>query len=288
MRGAVVASVVLAACLLSFPLVGAQDSQDDACRPPVLSFAPSPGPFEPGKSVSYFFGIENANGPPVDVVRATVTTTAPAGWSATAAQRELTLGPRNVSVDVLAITAPTRGAGAPSGNITLLVTFVCTTGAIQTSASTSSTLEVRIEEFSAPWPIVLTGFLALIVGVTLLGVRRLRRGVALTPTQPERPVEPGKSVKFTLLIENRRGKPQKLKFAPGPIPAGWSIHLALSEVDLEPGEEKSLWVILRAPATATPGEEVSVDLRLDSPRGGPRDGAVATIKARVTKEEAQP
>lgn len=282
------AAVLLAAWLLCFPVVGAQDSQDDACRPPVLSFAPAPGPFEPGKSVSYFFGIENANGPPVDVVRATVTTTAPAGWSATAAQRELTLGPRNVSVDVLAITAPNRGAGAPSGNITLLVTFVCTTADIQTSASQSATLEVAIQQFNAPWPIVLGGFLALVVGVSILGIRRLRRGVALIPTPPERPVVPGKSVKFTFLLENRRGKPQKLSFVHGPIPEGWMVHLALDSVELEPGEEKSLWAILRAPPTATPGTDLVVELRLDSPQGGPRDGAVATITAKVTQEEAQP
>ncbi|MFA5863030.1 MAG: hypothetical protein WDA16_15165, partial [Candidatus Thermoplasmatota archaeon] len=203
------AAIITLVLLLAIPLSASQEAQTAACRAPVLTMQPAPQPFDPGASTSVLFAIENPNGPPVAAVRATVTTTAPAGWSATPAQRELTLGPKDVSVDPLAITAPNRGSGQAHGNVTLLVTFVCTNGDIQTIASARSVLPVSIVSFQAPWPFVLTAFAALAAGVGVLAFRRLRRGVGLTSLTPARPIEPGKSAKFTFNVENRRGKPQR-------------------------------------------------------------------------------
>lgn len=278
------AAIIALALVFALPLVAhAQEAQTTACRAPALSLQPGPRPFDPGASTSLLFAIENPNGPPVEAVRATVTTTAPAGWSATPAQRELTLGPKNVSVDALAITAPNRGSGQASGNITLLVTFVCTNGDIQTSASTSTTLPVSIVSFQAPWPLVLTAFLVLVAGVGVLAVRRLRRGVGLLALTPERPIEPGKSAKFTFNVENRRGKPQRFRVAALGVPAGWSIHLALEELELEPGEEKTFWAILRAPATVVPGDGADVDIVLEAQSA--RDNIGTRVRARVVPPE---
>lgn len=254
--------------------------QPEACRAPVLAVQQAPEAFEPGEATSLLFAIENPNGAPVEAVRATVTTSAPAGWTATTAQRELTLGPRNVSLTAISLTAPNRGTGVAAGNITILVTFVCTRGDIQTSASADTVLEVRITDFQAPWPIVLGSLTLLAVGVALMGYRRLRRGVAILPTQSERTVEPGKSVKYTFVVENRRGRPQRFHLLPIGVPEGWVLHLALENVELEPGEEKTLWAILKAPPEAAEGTDVLITLRLENVRGG-RDGASAPIRARV-------
>lgn len=279
-RPAAAILVALLSVLLAPHAAAQEERQPEACRAPVLSLQQPPGDFEPGQATSLLFAIENPNGPPVEAVRATVTTSAPAGWTATTAQRELTLGPRNVSLNAIAVAAPNRGTGVASGNITMLVTFVCTRGDIQTSASAAAVLEVRISEFRAPWPVVLGSFSLLAVGVALMGYRRLRRGVAIVPTQRERPVEAGKSVKYTFVIENRRGRPQRFHLLPVGVPEGWTIHLALENVELEPGEEKTLWAILKAPPTATAGTEVLITLRLENVRGG-RDGASAPIRAHV-------
>ena len=277
MRGAAIAGLLL---LLALPAAGAQGGQSEACRPPALSVQTLPKPLEPGASYPLTFSIENPNGPPVDAVRATVTTTAPAGWTATASPRELTLGPRDASFGALVVTAPNRGSGAATGNITLLVTFVCTHGEIQTSASATSVVEVEIRQFQAPWPVVLTAFVVLAAGVGILGVRRLRRGVGIWVQTPERAIEPGKSAKFTFLVENRRGKPQRFTLLAVGVPEGWSIHLALDTLELEPGEEKSLWAILKAPPGAAPGTTADVQLRLESPRGA-RESVVARVRAKV-------
>lgn len=274
------AALILPLLLVLLAPPAAAQEQAEACRAPVLSLQQPPGDFEPGEATSLLFAIENPNGAPVEAVRATVTTSAPAGWTATTAQRELTLGPRNVSLNAIAVAAPNRGTGVASGNITMLVTFVCTRGDIQTSASAAAVLEVRISEFRAPWPIVLGAFSLLAVGVALMGYRRLRRGVAILPTQSERTVEPGKSVKYTFVVENRRGRPQRFHLLPVGVPEGWTIHLALENVELEPGEEKTLWAILKAPPGAPAGTDVHVTLRLENVRGG-RDGASAPIRARV-------
>jgi hypothetical protein len=280
MRGVAAVALVLLLCL---PL-GARAqavTQSEACRAPVLALQPASNPFPPGGSESLIFANENPNGAPVEAVRATVTTTAPAGWTASVAQRELTLGPRNASFNALAITAPNRGSGAAEGNITLLVTFVCTSGDIQTFHSTTRVIEVRISQFEVPWPVVLTGFLVLLAGVTILGVRRLRRGVALSSPAPDRTVEAGKSVKFTFLVENRRGKPQRFALRAIGVPEGWSIHLALEQLELEPGEEKTLWAILKAPASALPGAEADVELALESEKGAARESVATRVRARV-------
>lgn len=266
--------------LLALPTVAGQGGQQEACRPPVLALQQPHTAFEPGTSMSLLMAIENPNEHPVRSVRATVTTTAPAGWSAIPAQREVTMGPNNVTTTPLEITAPNRGSGAGGGNVTILVTFVCTSGEIQTSASASDVLGVSLKAFQAPWPLVLGGFAILAGGVGVLAVRRLRRGIALVSQGGMRDVAPGKSVKFTFVVENRRGKPQRLRFVPEGVPEGWTLHLALQDLDLEPGEEKTLWAILKAPPHAPPGLDVSFTLHLADTRGG-KDAASATFHATV-------
>lgn len=280
MRG----DALLAALLLGLlmPPAAAQ-SEFRACDRPILEIEEPPPAVPPGETYSLLFAIENPNGESVDAVRATITTTAPAGWTAVPAQRDLTLGPENVSVNALAITAPNRGTGQAEGNITILVTFVCTSGDIQTSAFATRTVPVAIQGFQAPWPVVLGAFAVLAGGVAVLGYRRLRRGVAMGTHVPERPVLPGKSVKFTFVIENRRGKPQSLRLLQQGAPEGWGLHLALTDVELEPGEEKSLWAILKAPALARPGHEVDLLLRLEDAEG--REAARMPLRARVVAEQ---
>lgn len=281
-RGAMRAWVWLA-LLLALPLAAGQppDGQQEACRPPVLELQQPPRGFDPGSSMALLMAIENPNVAPVESVHASITTTAPAGWTAVPAQRELTLGPQNVSITALAVTAPHRGAGAGGGNITVLVLFVCARGDIQTSASASGVMPVSINAFNAPWPVVLTAFLVLAGGVTVLGLRRLRRGVAIRATGPaEREVAPAKSVKFTYVVENRRGKPQRLRIVREGVPDGWTLHLALESLELEPGEEKALWAILKAPPQTPIGLEVSATLHLEDARGV-RDLGSLVLHARV-------
>lgn len=258
----------------------AQDggAQAEACRPPVLAVQQPPGAFTPGDAYNLLMAVENPNRAPVESVRATLTTTAPAGWTATPAQRELTLGPQNVSITTLAVTAPNRGSGAGGGNVTILVTFICTSGDIQTSASASESLAVELRAFAPPWPLVLGVFAVLAAGVTILGIRRLQRSVGLVALGDAREVAPGRSVKFTYAVENRRGRPQRLILAASELPPGWTLHLALETLDLEPGEEKNIWIILKAPSQALHGDEVPVRLRL---LAGAREVAAADVRARV-------
>lgn len=283
MRGHLRAATLLLAVLTTVLAPGAlaqPEPQSQACLPPVVHVQDSPRVVKAGSAYSLLFAIENPNGPPVEAVRATVTTTAPAGWTAVPAQRDLTLGPMNHGWNALAITTPTRGTGEMAGNITILVTFVCTSGDIQKSAFTTHAVEIAIEGFRVPWALVLGGFALLAGGVLLLGLRRLRRGVAMSTSTPERSIEPGKSAKFTFLVENRRGKPQRLHLLAEGLPEGWSLHLALTEVELEPGEEKSLWAILKAPREAPEGQDAPILLRLQAPDG--RESARLVLRARVT------
>jgi uncharacterized membrane protein len=278
--GVAAAAIVLAA--LVAPHARA-DQQSDGCRTPVLSLEPASSTFSPGGSRSLLFVIENPNTAPVENVRALVTTTAPAGWTAAPSLRELTLGPRNVSVSALAVTAPNRGSGAGNGNVTIVVTFVCTSGNVQTSALSSLVVPVGISTLDPPWPLVLGAFLVLAAGIAVLAVRRIRRGVGAWVSQNDRAVAPGRSAKFTFGLENRRARPQRLHVRGVTLPPGWGLHLALELVDLEPGEEKTLWAILRAPPSARPGEVVDVPLVLEETGG--RVAAEVRLRAQVVDEE---
>lgn len=255
---------------------------EGGCQAPILSMPAPPATYKPGEPYTLPFAIENPNEPPITGVRAQVTSVAPAGWSVVASQSEITLGPRNVSFSSLAITPPSRGGGDDRGNITLHVTFVCTTGDTLTTSSVQRTIPVAMDSFQAPLSIVLVPFAILAFLVLILGLRRLRRGVAIVPGRLEREVEPGKSVKYAFRVENRRGKPQRFTLLGVGVPEGWSLHLALDDVELEPGEEKSLWAVLRCAPEATPGSEATLTLRLESPRGA-REGASATLVARVAQ-----
>lgn len=278
------AALVLALLLLAWlaPLALAQSGEGQApCAPPRLAFPRAPRVVDPGGSFNLPFAVENPNGPHVEIARADIKVTTPDGWTAIPQRRELTMAPESVQHNVLAVTAPTRGTGAASGNVTISVSFVCTSGVVQQSSTpVQHVVEVRIRAFEAPWLVVIGAFGIFALGVAILGVRRLRRSVVLAPVQAERPIEPGKSAKYTFIVHNRRGKPARYHLVVGDLPEGWTIHLALDDVELEPGEEKTLWAILRAPATAPEGVDVPFTLRLQGERG-PRDGATATLRARV-------
>ena len=57
--------------------------------------------------------------------------------------------------------------------------------------------------------------------------------MAILPLGGEREVAPGRNVKFTFVVENRRGRPQHLDLTASGVPAGWALHLALDRVDFD-------------------------------------------------------
>lgn len=278
--------LALLALASAMPLAAGQGTSE-TCQPPSLAFPTARAVYAPGDTYNLPFAIENRNGAELRV-NATVQVTTPDGWTATPARRFFTIAPETVVHSVLAITAPSRGTGAPAGNITLSVTFTCQTGIVLlTSTPAEHVLGVRIRAFDAPWPLLLGGFALLALGVAIMGVRRLRRSILLSPAERNRGIEPGKSVKFTFSVHNRRGKPASYAVLVGGLPEGWTIHLALNEVDLEPGEEKTLWAIVRAPPTAPVGTQAPFAIRLQGLRG-PRDAATAHLVAHVEAPPERP
>lgn len=281
-RLALLAAVALVSLM---PAAFAQGSPaQGGCQPPILEMPRAPDVFAPGGSFNLPFHVQNPNAAPT-VVNATVQVVTPDGWSATPAQRAFSLGADGIAPNLLTITAPVRGTGASLGNITLSITFTCVTGPVQKSSVPSeAVLEVRISSFQAPWSVVLAAFGILASGVGILAVRRIRRAVALRPTARERSLTAGKSAKFTFVVENRRGEPAKYRLVASGVPEGWSLHVALTDVDLEPGEEKTLWAILRAPPDASPGAVAAFTLRLLAARDA-REGASVTLVGRVAPPE---
>lgn len=278
--------VVLAGLLVAPALaMSALAQQEEACRPPRLLVSQGPAEWAPGGTFTYQLAVENDNVAPVESVTARLDATAPAGWSVSLSQTSVILRPEDAPVVAVTITAPQRGTGVATGEITISVQFTChRSGAVDTRASAVTTIPVDLAEVRVPW-LLLAGATGLIASVSLgVWAIRWRQGpVGLEATVDEKPVVPGKSVQFPLRVANRRRAPDTVRFTVENAPDGWTSHLAVPEIGLEGREERDVWVALRAPVEARYGDEVTVTVTAAAARSS-RPPVNVRVTARVARE----
>lgn len=250
--------------------------------PPVLTLQDPPSSWEPGSRFVLQFAVENPNGPPVESVTARLYTTAPQGWTASLAETAFTLTPGLSKIDPLTVTAPRRGSGVASGEISVSVQFTChRAGGVDARAIDVAKFGVALTAIRVPWVLVaglVAGALA-VAGVVWI-VRRTQPGVTVASAAAEKALAPGKAVHFPLVVGNRRREPDAIALALADAPSGWSAHLAVPELELEGREEREIWLSVRAPAEARAGDEAAFTVRAVS-RRRPRDVASLAVRARV-------
>ncbi len=273
-------AALVAALVASLPTTVAQ--QEEACRRPVVLAADGPAAWEPGSRFPIQIAIENPNEAPVETVTVRAEASAPPGWSALLAWSSLTIGPGNHPLNTLTVTASQRGSGLDAGEIVVTVRFTCHhPGDLQANAQASLVLPVALAPARVPW--LLVGGIALaaiaVAGGLYAWRARLPR-VGIKAVHAERALPPGKGGQFPLVVANRRREPDGVILAVTDVPAGWSAHLAVDEIDLEPREERSLWVMVRPPPNARPGDAAALTVRATS-RKNPREVAYAEVRARV-------
>lgn len=231
----------------------------------------------PGEVRVLRFGIEKAD---EEVARASITVTAPPGWSAVASNPTPVLDGRAPVLNAISVVAPARGTGVTEGEVVVTVETVCE-GA-EEGATASAAIRVEVEPLSRG----LVGLLASlgVAGVVvLLGIGVVSRlaGVGVTSAEPDRVVAPGATASFRIVVENKRTVPERVTLAVGALPAGWSVVVPAPELDLEPREEKEVWLAVRAPVDARAGTETDVVVHA-ALKEEPRRAAAIVLRARVT------
>lgn len=126
----------------------------------------------------------------------------------------------------------------------------------------------------------------LVAGVVLVGVaatipfllRKKGGGFVADCPEPLKMVRPGRGTSFPIEVRNASADPLTAQFEIGPVPEGWTAFMPLPEVQLAGKEARSLWLMVRSPATARQGETADVEVRL---RSAARPGLTATLRVRA-------
>lgn len=296
--------LLLVVLLLAAPLAAAQlPAQPSPCGPITVADPVSPEPVAPGSEGSISLVVKNTGNPAADVTVAASTTSR--GWSVTGTPEQTLSIASGASETFIFTVRPTADADAtaainfattascsypPTNTCPAVSPQLCQT---QGAAKTASVEVAAQDRFRIPGLDDLTASPAyLVAGVILLGgafavpfLLRRKRPKHATATCPEplKPVRPGKGASFPIEVRNPSDAPRKLHLEVGPVPEGWSAFLPLPELQLAANETRSLWLMVRAPPNATPGESADVEVTARD-AGRPERPTVVKVRAEVEAE----
>jgi hypothetical protein len=96
----------------------------------------------------------------------------------------------------------------------------------------------------------------IVVGVLLRG--RRKSGVSVTTDTTSQEVVPGRGASFPLVVTNLSGNKETVVLGTSDVPAGWSAILPVERLELRGSESTTIWLTLKSPANARPGESIQV------------------------------
>jgi hypothetical protein len=292
--------------VLLLPAAVGQLPSQQACGPfNVSGTQPSDG-VPPGGSVSVSVTVANAGNLAASVnVSATLLRT-PAGWRVTPGVQALNVTPGNKGTAVFTVAAE-RGADAKAevdfvanadcagpGGAPCPIAQACSQQGDKTVSVVLSVQEQGglgfLNGLDFPLEYLVAGIVLIVVlvtGVVLFARRRSGpAGALLSCPEPLKPVKPGKGTSFPVELRNPGDKPARLTLNVGAVPEGWSAFLPLPEIQLAGREARSLWLMVRAPPSAQPGQTVDVEVSATDPaRPGERARSMR-VRAEVSAESA--
>ncbi|HVL49242.1 MAG TPA: hypothetical protein VM889_11845 [Candidatus Thermoplasmatota archaeon] len=288
MRAPAVLGLVLA--ILAVAVVADAQASTGCMRPTLVAPEGLPGLVDPGASVTIPLVIENPNEAPVARAVARLNVTGPPGWTFQLETNPVSLGPGDEILDHLTVTAPARGAGNADGRIVVTAAFACQVegvSAIQTSASSTLTLEAGLAPSPLPWGALASLAVVVVGAVSVVAVARSRESrLVLTPERSAFEVTPADGGRVSVAIENRRGEPVTALVS-AEASAGWTAFVAVPEVELEGKEEIRFWVSVRPPPGTRMGAKGRVVVRAAS-RAHPRDVAERELDVTVGQRPWEP
>lgn len=287
------AHLVVLAALLLVPVAAAQFPVP-VCPTPSVAFDPERLDLAPGASGEFEVTATNPGQIPVSI---TVEYTAPPGFAVDPPTSENGNVPAGQFVtNTVRITALANAPVGTTRQVTAEATATCGTGpAAQQSAAASATADLVVVP-AAPSPgegllgaatqpaVLAIGGLALVLLVGAVALKSRREGFGVACPEAEKMLRPGRGTSFPLEVQNRSGAPDTAQFTVSDVPDGWTAFTALPEIQLGPRETRTLWLMVRAPATAPEGTEAVLRVTATS-RAHPTKSNGVTVKAAV-KDEA--
>lgn len=272
-RRAAILAALCAALLVHAPTALAQG--DSNLFGVALDAEPAAGSVqEPGSCVTYELTVRNTGASPIPQQHTIQISTSavPQGWSLDPAPPEsmqLAAGARDAFTMGL---CPGEDA-APDREVSVTVTATVTDQA-SGNPSDPATVRATLQEESLfgldiadsfLWLIL--GALAILVAIILISRKRTTHGVTLVCTESAKEVHPGRGTSFPIRIRNEGSERDIVALHVSEPPAGWDTFLPLADLPLDAGEEQTVWLSVRSPAEATPGQHVTV--RVTARSGGP-------------------
>lgn len=289
------ALLALLALLVLASLAAAQGGVPGVCPAPTVAFDPARLDIPVGGAASFNVTLTNGHAQLPAALDAAYS--APPGFAVDppTSRHENVPGAGSVTQRVTITVL----AGAPVGTtrqVTADATATCGTAlATQASAATSATADVVVTPApatgaqdliaAATQPAVLAiGGLILVLVVGAVALKSRREGVGLACPEASKSLRPGRGTSFPLEVQNRSAAPDTAQFAVANVPDGWTAFTALPEIQLGPRETRTLWLMVRAPAAAAEGTEVTFRVTAAS-RSHPSKTVGIAVTATV-KDEA--
>jgi hypothetical protein len=139
-----------------------------------------------------------------------------------------------------------------------------------------------LDSLGFPAELLIAGVLLIAVAVAIPFAVRKRKpaGATLATPEPMKRVKPGRGTSFPLEFGNPGAEPVRLALALSAMPHGWSAMLPMPEIQLAAREKRALWVMVRSPAEARPGDAAEFLLTATDPQGRER-----SVKLRADVDE---
>lgn len=296
---------LLALALLVAPAAVAQlppAPQPQGCGPLAVEAPVAPSAIEPGATGTITMNVRNS-GQSAMLVTIVASTTA-AGWSFPSGEEQTVQLAQGADQDVVfEVLAPENGDGTatvnfasegacqyPGGQCPALSPQLCQAqGAPQTvTVERAEPQGFRIPGLAGidiPLPYLIAGLLLIALAVAVPLLMRNRKPPRATATCPEpmKPVKPGKGASFPIEVTNPSDASRKLHLEVGAVPEGWSAFLPLPEIQLAAKESRSLWLMVRAPPDARPGQSADVEVTATD-AGRPERPTIVKVRAEVEAE----
>ncbi len=274
--GRVRAWAVLFALTLVLPLAahGAQAQLGGTCGPVSIATTPEEVSLEPGGNATVDVAVTNDGS--LDG-SARLDLSVPQGWDVQPAERTFGLAAgatETVTVTVKASTDADRFS--PPYNLDATASLDC--GAAGASDPATATVGLALDTGGGAGgtggddggPGLGTAglvFLGAVAVLTVLGALpwvQSRRALRVEAKEPLLGVEPGEGVSFPVEVENRGKEPDTVRFDMDGVPDGWSAFIAVPSLDLDAGEHRTLWVLVRSPPDARAGDVATVNVHAAS------------------------
>lgn len=283
--------VVLAAGLLVALVLAGAPAQAQGQPPCELTLEaaednPSTGGFIQGVPKSFTFIVTNTGG--LQAEGEVTVSDPPSTWFWTTTLPEVDLASGDSRTYTLRVEY--EGARAQGAELSITITNVeCPAaglGFAPVSGSNSETLSLTFShaplagpgdaDDGLPWAWILFGLLVLgtVVAIPALYSGR-RTAIEAFCEEPERTVVAGRGTSFPVVLRNKAKRSVHVGLEVTDVQEGWSALVTLPDLELGAKESRTIYMMVRAPAEARPGDLCVAKLVARPEGGSPR--AVTTV-----------